>query len=628
MEKKDSFFKKHKKLIIWMIILAIVIALVIWCASCVKKASGILNQMSNSAATAEVEARDIVHSVNATGYITSLSLKQITTPVTGVKVTSVNVNIGDIVKAGDVICTFDDSDFKEKLEEANESLENTQKLSSIEKNSVSRSYNNTVENAGIQKARADENVNKAYGKYEEQAGKADEAWRKYCEGVENTKSLKEKSEQAQKDYEDYVKNRNDENDRAKEIREKFEGRVDDLYKYLNSLISEDPGVNPAGALAITLENATSVTLDKLYTGENQEVAAEVLSQLTKIAKAAVKYYDEVTPIIERHNKKQAELQATYENLVMEYQTAQKTEEALKASFDSLNTAKETYLDTYNQTVQTRDDLERSNAFSIANSKDSVNTNAINSENSTKTARKNIEAIEEQISDCVVTATSSGVITALNVEAGESFVGGAIANIEDISSFEVTAYIDEYDISKIKPGQKVNIKTNATNDLVLDGVVKTVAPRATQGMTSVSYEVVVGITTPCDDLRLDMTAKLEIVIEESLNALSVPFDAIMVDDKGDFYVEVLDGGAPIDFTKLMSDPNSLSEEDMQKLSSGNSSYESHKVYVTKGLEGDYYVEVFSDELKPGMVVVIPKDDMFSDINLYMDEVGAAGGINGN
>ena len=192
-------------------------------------------------------------------------------------------------------------------------------------------------------------------------------------------------------------------------------------------------------------------------------------------------------------------------------------------------------------------------------------------------------------------------------------------------------IDEYDISKIKEGQEVVIKTNGTGTLELKGTVKSIAPHATastnlQGNSSgVKYEVRVNVLTPCEDLKLDMTAKIEIICEKSEGVLAVPTEAIQEDEDGNFFVEILDKGEPIDTSKMLTDPESISKEDTEKLQSGEKNYESHNVYITKGLEGDYYTEISGEGLEAGMRIVVPNNGAFSDISQYMDEAGAMGGF---
>jgi multidrug efflux pump subunit AcrA (membrane-fusion protein) len=192
------------------------------------------------------------------------------------------------------------------------------------------------------------------------------------------------------------------------------------------------------------------------------------------------------------------------------------------------------------------------------------------------------------------------VTKLNVEAGDTYNGSAIAVIENTDSFEVTAEIDEYDISKIVVGQKAVIKTNGTGDVELDGTVKSVAPRATGG-SSVTYTVTISIDTPNADLRMDMTAKVSIIIESQENVLSVPYESVQEDADGNYYIEVIDtdasqpgpivdGGAQTAADKAVKPEGGISN--------------TRRIYIAKGAESDYYIEIISDEVTEGMEVIVP------------------------
>lgn len=43
----------------------------------------------------------------------------------------------------------------------------------------------------------------------------------------------------------------------------------------------------------------------------------------------------------------------------------------------------------------------------------------------------------------------------------------------------------------------------------------------------------------------------------------------------------------------------------------------KIYVTTGMEGDYYTEISSPELEEGMIVRIPANDMATDIDALLE-----------
>ena len=122
-----NFFKKHKKgLIILTVIVLVIGGIVIWFKSAMKKGMEIINAaMANEIVTAE--KRDIVSVVSATGKITSIDSRSVTSTATGAKVLEVKVLEGDEVKEGDVIAILDASSYEENLANLEDSLNNSKK---------------------------------------------------------------------------------------------------------------------------------------------------------------------------------------------------------------------------------------------------------------------------------------------------------------------------------------------------------------------------------------------------------------------------------------------------------------------------------------------------------------------
>lgn len=191
--------------------------------------------------------------------------------------------------------------------------------------------------------------------------------------------------------------------------------------------------------------------------------------------------------------------------------------------------------------------------------------------------KTIEEYTDLIEDCVVTASMSGVITALNVTEGNVFEGGDVYTIQDNEHFVVTATVDEYNIASIKKGMHAYIKTDATEDSEMSGEVTyvAIAPASANGMggsSTGSYTVKVSIEDPSENIRAGMTARLSISLEESENTLTVPYDAVTTKGNAS-YITIDDNG------------------------------EQKEIEVTTGISTDYYTEVFSDEISEGMTVYL-------------------------
>ena len=255
----------------------------------------------------------------------------------------------------------------------------------------------------------------------------------------------------------------------------------------------------------------------------------------------------------------------------------------------------------------------------------------NKEENDKQAKETTDSLNEQIADyqkqideATVRATVSGVVTSINVKEGTTFTGGVIASIEAVDDFVVEAQIEEYDIPDIEEGMKVLVKTDATREQELEGVVTYIAPRATNsgssssggfsslisgvdtssfssGSGSATYLVKIVLVEPNERLRLGMNAKVSVLTEERVNTWSVAYDAVYTREDGSTYLERVTG----------------KDED------GN--IQTEEMNVELGIQGTYYVEVISNELKEGIEILIPDAQGNSSIEELLNMMGADAGI---
>ena len=255
----------------------------------------------------------------------------------------------------------------------------------------------------------------------------------------------------------------------------------------------------------------------------------------------------------------------------------------------------------------------------------------NKEENDKQAKETTDSLNEQIADyqkqideATVRATVSGVVTSINVKEGTTFTGGVIASIEAVDDFVVEAQIEEYDIPDIEEGMKVLVKTDATREQELEGVVTYIAPRATNsgssssggfsslisgvdtssfssGSGSATYLVKIVLVEPNERLLLGMNAKVSVLTEERVNTWSVAYDAVYTREDGSTYLERVTG----------------KDED------GN--IQTEEMNVELGIQGTYYVEVISNELKEGIEILIPDAQGNSSIEELLNMMGADAGI---
>lgn len=235
----------------------------------------------------------------------------------------------------------------------------------------------------------------------------------------------------------------------------------------------------------------------------------------------------------------AQAEAAVSQAEAAYEQARAARENMEDTIDNLYDAYVSAVKSYENIVATGESTVASAQAAQQSTALSVNTDQ---------QQQQIDSLSEQLEKGILTAPLSGVVTAVNYDAGDTYAQGAIMTIQDVSRFEIEAQIGEYDISDIALGQKVLIKTDATREQELEGTVVFVSPTATAvtAMTTTAtdptYEVRIRVDTPSDRLRLDMSASLSIIIDEHENAMTVPYNAVQTAEDGSTFVEVVDGEA--------------------------------------------------------------------------------------
>ncbi len=243
-----------------------------------------------------------------------------------------------------------------------------------------------------------------------------------------------------------------------------------------------------------------------------------------------------------------------------------------------------------------------------------------------TLKEQVKSLNRQIANGTIKARTSGTVTEVNAKAGDTYLGTPIASVEGIETLMLTAEVDEYDIPDVSVGMPVKIKTDATRDEELEGEVSFVALKASRSSSSSSlgalssltggadmsgftaassdatYTVHIALKEQNERLRIGMNAKISIITDSVKDAWSVPFESVQTDEDGREYIEV--------------------EE--EKKVDGRKTTTKRKIPVTTGIEGTYYIQIMSDELKEGMDVIVP-ESQDNSMEELMNMMGSDAGI---
>jgi len=163
------------------------------------------------------------------------------------------------------------------------------------------------------------------------------------------------------------------------------------------------------------------------------------------------------------------------------------------------------------------------------------------------SQASLKQLEEQLSYTTITSPMDGVILSRDVELGDAvssiLVMGSTATlvmtIGDIQHVYVQGKVDESDIGKVYLGQTARIKVESFKDKTFLGKVTRIAPLGVEKDNVTTFEVRVSIDNPGGELKANMTANAEILLEEHKGVLTVPEQAVIYDKDRNASVEVPD-----------------------------------------------------------------------------------------
>jgi len=152
------------------------------------------------------------------------------------------------------------------------------------------------------------------------------------------------------------------------------------------------------------------------------------------------------------------------------------------------------------------------------------------------AEASLKQLEEQLSYTTITSPIDGVVLSRDVQMGDAvssiLVLGSTATLVmtlgDIHEVYVKGKVDESDIGKVYLGQAARIKVQSFRDKTFQGKVTKIAPLGVEKDNVTTFEVQISIENPGGELKANMTANAEIVLEEHKNVLTVPEQAVLYD----------------------------------------------------------------------------------------------------
>lgn len=359
----------------------------------------------------------------------------------------------------------------------------------------------------------------------------------------------------------------------------------------------------------------------LSSGTNSQIANAEASLTTaelNLKNAQKAYDDAVTDNNNGINTLLTSAQSSLETIKIDLDKKQSNYEANKVlhsvggvSLDEMNKSEQDLNNVqiqYNDALLNIENAKSSDTRSLEQAKENLETaqtnydNAVKSLNSARTAAQQdienyrnsvgnaqiavnnnssllaIEDLEKQLEDSTIRSPIDGVVTAKYATEGASGQG-LLFVIEKTDDLKVITYIKEYDVSNVKEGMKVIIRSDATGNMEYEGVLSKIEPAAVKnssGGTANSSDVEFGaeimVVSSETDLKIGMNTRMSIILESKDDVYCVPFESVRTDSKGVSTVFIVD------------DDGSAKE-----------------TIVKTGMETDFFTEIEGDELYDGVKI---------------------------
>ena len=519
--------KKGTKIFLILAVVIVVIAAAL--IGLVRAGQSALQAMTTGAASyTALERMDLTNTLSVSGNIQSADVKKVYQEATGAgKALQVNVEVGDTVAEGDVLCVFDSTDLEKDYEKSRLQAEQSEKSAQISLDSAQNSYNTGVI-------------------AQEQAVRA---------AKQNLEAMQDALTTAEEQYNDALEDYN------------------------------------SGKLELTLQvDAEYTQAQYAYTS-----AKKVSNDLYLAMRDAEHALESAT------EENREELEQAYNAANSEYQAAQVQTDNAKAAFDAArevyenkDTQVESLLDDYREAVTDAQEnvsdaevalqeAEEQRELALHGYSNSVSSAQIAADQTV--TEMNLADAQENIDKCTVTAPAAGTVTAVYVNEGESNASGSLLFvIENLEELEIVTSVREYDIASLAVGMPAEIKTDATGDTVYSGQVKDIAITAqkdaygnTVSSSNAEFDVTLSVDPGEGGLLVGMNGRATITTDSTEGVLAVLYSSLGYDENG----------APYVMAARPQDDGTLVVE---------------KVPVETGVETDFEVEVISDALAEGDLIL--------------------------
>jgi HlyD family secretion protein len=163
------------------------------------------------------------------------------------------------------------------------------------------------------------------------------------------------------------------------------------------------------------------------------------------------------------------------------------------------------------------------------------------------AQAALDRTEDDLRNSTIVSPMNGIVLSRDVEVGDAvssiLVLGSqatlIMTLGDTSDVYVLGKVDEADIGKVFMGQPARITVESIPDKKFEGNVTKISPLGVEKDNVTTFEVRVSISNAAGELKANMSANAEIILEQRPGVVVVPESAVIYDKERNASVEMPD-----------------------------------------------------------------------------------------
>ncbi|GMA63489.1 efflux RND transporter periplasmic adaptor subunit [Alicyclobacillus fastidiosus] len=490
----------------------------------------------------------------------------------GGRVTAVKVGVGDYVKAGQVIATLDDSATKNALQQAESALAQAEAGVAQAQGNVAQAQGGVAQSqAGLVKATegpttatvqvANSNVQKAQAaltaaeqQYKDQQAAYNDrsvAYQQLVAAQNAAQEAKTALDTAQADQQTQV-------DAAQQALTAAQNNLQTAQTNLASAQQKDGDITEQQVQTAYQNYQTALSRFDGYQSEfgdannpyasqmqNYEEVYQGLDQgYTELQSDQTAYNSAVATVAQAQSQLTA-AQNGLSSAQSQYDAAEKALQTAQATYNDRTAAKQALDSAQSQVQQAKAALTNAQAAynqtvqpSDKGTLDAAQASIQTSQAGVKTADAGVQAADAQVKSAeaavsnaelnesymTLKAPVSGVITAKNIQPGDTVSGGQTAFVMDVQQLQVALPISESQMPYVHQGQKVSLSVPEIPGKTFTATIFEIDPTPIQG-NGTSYQALATLDNPPQALKSGMTGPVTIDVSGDEETMVVPSIAL-------------------------------------------------------------------------------------------------------